>query len=145
MEAEPGEGRGFSLVPGAAPWQPGAEDEPGFTVAEQEGLAGSVLEFHRELVALRRRPAFARGGIAFVAPRSRKYFGWVRRCGDTGGAGGIAGEGGAAEGGAEAYLVEVNLTARRISVPRRARIRAGSSLRPFEVRITALEHGVGEE
>ncbi|WP_333619923.1 alpha-amylase family glycosyl hydrolase [Dietzia sp.] len=139
MRWEPGEGRGFSLVPGAAPWQPGAEDAPGFTVAEQAGVAGSVLEFHRELVALRRRAAFARGGIEFVTPRSRKYFGWVRRCGDTGGAGGISGESGATEGGAEAYLVEVNLTARRIRVPRRARNRAGSSLGPFEVRITALE------
>lgn len=100
MRWEPGPTTGFTS---GRPWQPGREDSRGFTVAEQSDDPGSVLSFHRDLIALRRaEQALTDGGIRVLAPRSRNYFGWVR----------LGGE------GADDWLVEVNLTRRTIRRPR---------------------------
>ncbi|MGO1975191.1 MAG: alpha-glucosidase [Propionibacteriaceae bacterium] len=99
MRWEPGPNTGFSS--GEA-WQPGREESVGYTVAEQAAEPDSVLAFHRELITLRRsHPVLADGGIRFLAPRSRDYFGWARTDAD----------------GRDAWLVEVNLTDRPVRRP----------------------------
>lgn len=83
-------------------WQPAVEGSAGFTVAEQEGDPGSVLEFHRALIRLRRQePAMTAEEVEFLRPHSRDYFAWIRRDPETG----------------EEIAVEVNLTARAIARP----------------------------
>ena len=100
MRWEPGPTTGFST---GEPWQPGREQSVGFTVSEQRADPDSVLNFHRDLIRLRRaHPALADGGLRFLAPRSRNYFGWVRTDAQ----------------GQDDWLVEVNLTDRPIRRPR---------------------------
>lgn len=85
---------GFSR---AAPWQPGFESSTGFTVAEQLAAPDSALNYLRALIALRRsEAALTTDGVEWIAPRSRRYFGWIRGTKHTG-----------------RWLIEVNLTARR--------------------------------
>ena len=99
MRWEPGPSTGFTA---GEPWQAGREDTHGFTVAEQALDPDSILSFHRDLLRLRRsEPALAGGGIRFLAPRSRNYFGWTRTDTD----------------GRDVWLIEVNLTGRPIRRP----------------------------
>ena len=99
MRWQPGPATGFST---GTPWQHGREDSTGFTVAEQSADPDSVLSFHRDLIALRRaEPALTDGTFRPLAPRSRTYFGWLRTAVD----------------GSD-WLIEVNLTDRRIPRPR---------------------------
>ncbi len=99
MRWEPGPATGFTT---GIPWQTGAEDSVGFTVAEQAGDPDSVLSFYRDLIALRRaHPALTSGTVEFLAPRARDHVAWL-----------LTGEG-------ETWLVEVNLTGRSIRRPRR--------------------------
>ncbi len=102
MRWEPGPSGGFTT--GTA-WQPAREDSCGFTVAEQSIDADSVLSFYRSLIRLRRaEPALSTGGVRFLAPRSPRYFGWVRTD----------------QAGRDAWLIEINLTDRTIRRPRGA-------------------------
>lgn len=99
MRWEPGPATGFTT---GTPWQPGAEESTGFTVAEQAADPDSVLSFYRDLIALRRaHPALTSGAVEFLAPRARDHFGWL-----------LTGE-------SETWLVEVNLTDRPVRRPRR--------------------------
>ena len=99
MRWQPGPATGFTT---GTPWQHGRERSTGFTVAEQERDADSVLSFHRELIRLRRaEPALTSGAFRPLMPRSRTYFGWLRTAVDG-----------------SAWLIELNLTDRRIRRPR---------------------------
>ncbi|HLS13625.1 MAG TPA: alpha-amylase family glycosyl hydrolase [Beutenbergiaceae bacterium] len=101
MRWEPGAATGFTA---GIPWQVGAEDSSGFTVAEQAAEPDSVLAFYRSLIRLRRaHPALADGEVTFLYPRRRNYFAWLRT---------LPGE--------RTWLVEVNLSGRPIRRPRRS-------------------------
>lgn len=124
---------GFSEGPA---WQPAREDSTGFTVAEQNADPESVLSFHRDVIRLRRaETALTTGGIRLLAPRSSRYFGWIRTTvhGDW-------------------WLVEVNLTPHRIRRPlaalrsvRRAEVVLGTvrerglTMAPYEVVIARID------
>src|SRR5699024_7694 len=61
MRWQPGPATGFTT---GTPWQHGRERSTGFTVAEQERDADSVLSFHRDLIRLRRaEPALTSGAF----------------------------------------------------------------------------------
>ncbi|MBZ2195296.1 alpha-glucosidase [Occultella gossypii] len=111
MRWEPGPSTGFTT---GTPWQAGREDSTGFTVAEQSADPASVLNFHRDLIGLRRaEPALTDGGFRVLAPGSRGYFGWLRTD----------------PGAGSDWLIEVNLTDRTLRRPRalpRAQVVLGS-------------------
>ena len=68
---------GFST---ALPWIRGSDDPDSVTVEAQRGVPGSVLEFYRELIALRKtEPAIADGEFHHVACGHRSVFAFVRR------------------------------------------------------------------
>lgn len=99
MRWDPSPATGFTT---GEPWQPGSEDSCGFTVAEQDDDQHSVLNFHRELIRLRRcDPVLAGGGFRLLSPRARDWFGWIRTDAD----------------GRGRWLIEVNLTDRTIRRP----------------------------
>ncbi len=82
------------------PWIGFHEQSTGYTVAEQRENPDSVLNFYRQLIALRREhEALRLGDVRFVYTTRRDYFGWFR---------GLDGE---------AFFTEVNLCARRIRRP----------------------------
>lgn len=90
-DASPGGGFGA-----AEAWLPGLEDAAGYSVAEQRDDPDSVLHHYRRLIELRRaHPALTIGEIEFADIRRKGYFAWYR------------------SHGAERFLVEANLTARR--------------------------------
>lgn len=100
MRWQPGPGHGFTT--GVA-WQPSVEESSGFTVEEQQDDPDSVLSFHRDLIRLRRQhTTLADGAVRFPDRRSRRWFGWVLADRD----------------GRDEWLVELNLTDRRIRRPR---------------------------
>lgn len=102
MRWAPGAHTGFTT---GVPWQEGRENSVGFTVMEQFDAPDSVWNFYRDLIRLRRaHPSLTRGGIRFLARRSRDYFAWVRT----------------SEDGQDDWLVEINLTDRPIRRPRGA-------------------------
>lgn len=84
------ENHGFTT---GEPWIGFHEESTGYTVAEQSGDPDSVLNFYRQLIALRRKnKALTIGSIEFVEPGRRNYFGWIR------------------EHDGDRWLVEVNLS-----------------------------------
>lgn len=61
------------------PWLGIFEESSGFSAEEQQADPGSILNWYRSLVALRRRNSeFIYGGIEFLQPSWRDYFGYVR-------------------------------------------------------------------
>lgn len=94
---------GFSAgFPGVTPWIAGDGDHETCNVRDQADDEGSVLSFHRRLIALRRAtPALVYGEVRFVAVRRKGYFGYLR----------------VLDG--EAYLVECNLTSKPLRTPTR--------------------------
>lgn len=62
------------------PWLAGFDAAPGFSAAEQLADPGSILNWHRALVALRRAhpEALVYGDIEFLQPNWRDYFGYTR-------------------------------------------------------------------
>lgn len=120
MRWAPGEHTGFTT---GEPWQPGFEASAGFTVAEQQADPDSVLNFVRRLIALRRsEAALTADGVQWIAPRSRRYFGWIReQHPDRSQSDGAQRDGAQRDGaqpGADRWLVEVNLTGRTLRRPK---------------------------
>lgn len=82
------------------PWIDPQEDSRGFTVSEQLVDSDSVLNFYRELIALRRaNPALTRGEIHYLAKDRKNYFAWIRELDN------------------EFWFVEINLSDRPIKRP----------------------------
>jgi oligo-1,6-glucosidase len=104
---------GFSpggISPGGGdvrPWLEGDGDHERCNVADQSRDDGSVLNFYRRLIALRRScPALVYGDVRFVEPARRGYFGYLRTLGDA------------------AFFIECNLTDHPIRCARSAARRA---------------------
>jgi oligo-1,6-glucosidase len=115
---------GFSGSASVAPWIEGDGDHETCNVRDQAADEGSVLAFHRRLIALRRAtPALVYGEVRFVQARRKGYLGYLR----------------VLDG--EAYFVECNLTDRAQRTPTRhatlepvlgSHGRPGGRLRPYE-------------
>ncbi len=108
------------------PWIGFHEQSTGYTVAEQRANPGSVLNFYKHLIALRREhEALRLGDVRFVYRSRRNYFGWFR------------------ELDGESFFIEVNLCARRtrrphLTTPMTPVLSTGNSpahLDPYEVRL----------
>jgi alpha-glucosidase len=65
MQWQPGPGLGFTEA--CHPWLPYSTEDPGTTVAAQKNEAGSLFNWYRQLIELRKRePCLHRGKILFV-------------------------------------------------------------------------------
>ncbi|RRD46337.1 alpha-glucosidase [Tessaracoccus sp. OH4464_COT-324] len=112
------------------PWIGFYEESSGYTVAEQAADEDSVLSYYRQLIRLRRQhPALTVGEIEFLDVRLRHYFGYLRRLGD------------------ETFLVELNLSDRPLSRPKRALTcavlagtceRRGPTMAPYEATVSRV-------
>ncbi len=116
-------GHGFTT---GEPWIGFHEKSSGYTVAEQREDPDSVLNFYKQLIALRRaHPALRLGDVRFVYQRRRNYFAWFR------------------ELDGESFYTEVNLSARSIRRPHQSHqmlpvLSTGDDearLGPYEVRV----------